>query len=108
MIKTTIDFNRAVSALRKIQQEPLTPDQIKGVVDEALNDTAEQRMIGSTTNSPIGCQHWFNILVGDMAHIGDFMREREITDQQRVEWGKRLSENARILIENYDKIPFKW
>lgn len=106
--KMESDNKRMFDALRKIQSQNMTEIQIKEIVDEALNDTVEARLVGSTTNSPIGCQHWFNTILGHLAHIGDFMQERELTQEQRENWGKQLSDEARILIANYDKIPFHY
>ena len=102
------DNKRMFDALRKIQSQNLTEIRVKAIVDEVLNDTAESRLVGSTTNSPIGCQHWFNTILGNIAHIGDFMQDRELTKDQRENWGKQLSDEARILIANYDKIPFHY
>lgn len=102
------DNKRMFEALQKIQSQNLTQDQIKALVDETLGDTVEARLIGSTTNSPIGCQHWFNTILGHLAHIGDFMQDQELTKEQRENWGKQLSDEARILIANYDKIPFHY
>lgn len=94
-------------ALRKIQQGGLTWAQTRKLVDDALGDTYDERMVGTTTNSPIGCRHWFNTILGNMANIGEFMEHNELTAEQRVKWGKMLNRDAHILIDNYNKIPFE-
>jgi len=103
-----LDTKRMYDALRKIQNQQLSQCEIEQTVNEVLNDTVESRLVGSTTNSPIGCQHWFNTILGNIAHIGDYMQDYELTKEQREEWGKQLSDKARILIANYDKIPFNY
>lgn len=104
----SLDTKRMFEALVAIQTQNLTTEQIKEIASIAVGDTAEARMQNSTTNSPIGCQHWFNTILGHIAHIGDFMQSYKLTDEQRETWGKQLSDESRILIANYDKIPFNY
>ena len=103
-----LNLNRLVEALRKLQVETLTLEQVKVIADTALNDTVEGRLIGSTTNSPIGCQHWFNTLLSKVNHIGEFMQEEELTDEERHKWGLSLCDIAKTLTDNYNKIPFNY
>lgn len=103
-----LDSKRMFEALNKINNQSITGAEARKIAAEAITDTVEARLVGSTTNSPIGCQHWFNTILGHLAHIGDFMQTRELTQEQRETWGKTLSEEARILIENYSKIPFHY
>jgi hypothetical protein len=102
------DAKRNYALLLKIKHENLDLETIKALIDEALTDTYEARLIGSPTNSPIGSVHWFNTLLGNIAHIGDYMQKAELTDTQRTTWGKQLSDKARHLLENYSKIPFHY
>jgi hypothetical protein len=103
-----MDAKRNYALLLKIKNERLDLATIETLVDKALTDTVEARLVGSPTNSPIGSSHWFNTILGNIAHIGDYMQTHELTDEQRATWGKQLSENARHLIGNYTKIPFHY
>jgi hypothetical protein len=103
-----MDAKMNYALLLKIKNERLDLATIKNLVDKALTDTVEARLVGSPTNSPIGSSHWFNTILCNIAHIGDYMQTHELTDEQRATWGKQLSEKARHLIGNYTKIPFHY
>jgi hypothetical protein len=103
-----MDAKRNYALLLKIKNEKLDLATIETLIDEALTDTVEARLVGSPTNSPIGCSHWFNTILGNIANVGDYMKTNELTEKQRLTWGKQLSENARHLIMNYTKIPFNY
>ena len=103
-----MDAKRNYALLLKIKNERLDLATIENLVNEALTDTVEARLVGSPTNSPIGCPHWFNTILGNIADIGDYMQSIELTHEQRINWGKKLSDNARHLMNNYTKIPFHY
>ena len=102
------DAKRNYALLLRIKNERLDLATIENLVDRALTDTVEERLKGSPTNSPIGSIHWFNTLLVYIAYVGEYMKNHELTDEQRLNWGHKLNEKARHLIENYGKIPFHY
>jgi len=98
---------RLVALLMKIQGAR-TIEDAKELADIALNDTYEARMVGNLTNSPIGSSHWFGTLLTKIAHIGEYMQKHEIHEDMRTIWGKQIEDYARHLMQNYDKIPFRY
>lgn len=80
---------------------------------QILADIAEReknlRLEGSTTNSPIGSQHWYNTLLGQIARDAEYMAEYPIVPADHYnERLKGIAVNARILLDNYNKIPFNY
>jgi hypothetical protein len=57
------------------------------------------------TNSPVGSIHWFNTIVGNIKHIGEFLKPGTYVEARTLRlWGNQLYKNANSLIEGYDKI----
>jgi hypothetical protein len=58
----------------------------------------------SSTNSEIGSQHWYYTLVGDIKHIGEYIRDHEVKGSLYQVWGDDLYNKAKELLEGYEKI----
>ncbi len=56
------------------------------------------------TNSPIGCRHWFNTLMGQTLRIGEFLSKETPDEVTLRAWGKKVQDVSRHFISNYDKI----
>ncbi len=55
----------------------------------------------SSTNSEIGSYHWFHTIVANHKDIGEFLSQRKPTDEILREWGRRLFETSKELINGY-------
>ena len=57
------------------------------------------------TNSTIGRYHWFHTLMSFQRHLGEFLKNNEIPNEEfRKTWGKTLEENTIELLEGYKYI----
>ncbi|WP_179287724.1 hypothetical protein, partial [Enterococcus faecalis] len=57
----------------------------------------------TSTNSPIGSQHWFTTLVSGAIHVGSFLEnQKDIIDLKTLnEWGKSLKESGQELVRGF-------
>lgn len=55
------------------------------------------------TNSPIGSQHWFNTLLGNVLNMGWMIADRS-TDDLLIGYGKHIEGVSRFLMQNYEQI----
>jgi hypothetical protein len=60
-------------------------------------------MESKLTNSEIGSSHWFVTLVAKCKHIGEFMKDRQITDEQRQVWGEEIYNACSELLDGPNK-----
>lgn len=63
-----------------------------------------QRNISQLSNSEIGTKHWYNTLLAKCIHIGEYMKSKELTPEQRENWGNQLMECGRELLDNYEAV----
>lgn len=61
-------------------------------------------MISKLTNSEIGSRHWFNTLLTNIKHIGQYMEQNGVSEDQEKNWGKKLAENSQELMDNFELI----
>lgn len=59
------------------------------------------------SGSPIGSHHWFNTILSNHKHIGEFLRDKTPDDKTLREWGRNLYETSNELIEWYSSINYK-
>jgi len=87
----------------------LSLDDIQEEVEKMIDADIDKRLVGSTTNSAIGSQHWYNTLLGQIARDAEYMLDHDNVSKSLCDtWLKAISTNARILLENYNKIPFNY
>ncbi len=85
----------------------LSLDDIQEEVEKMIDADIDKRLKDSTTNSPIGSQHWYNTLLGQIARDAEYMAEYPIVPaDHHNERLKGIATNARILLDNYHQIPF--
>ena len=58
----------------------------------------------SSTNSEIGSYHWFHTILSNHKDIGEFLRDKTPSEKVLREWGKKLYETSKELIEGYKNI----
>lgn len=63
------------------------------------------KQISKLTNSEIGSVHWFNTIMGNILHTGEYLMNHGIekdglTDYMVKKWGKQLYEEAQEMIDS--------
>lgn len=76
--------------------------QIKNLIEDL-----EGAELSPITNSVAGSRHWYNTMLGNIKHIGEYMEDHELSDEQRKKWGAHVQMLCIELIDNYHKIPFE-
>lgn len=94
-------------AFELMESEGYTLDYIQNSLTNYRDARVEERLKDSTTNSPIGCQHWYNTLLGQIAQDAEYLKDKP-TVGDLAPYAEGIAKNARILLDNYDKIPFNY
>jgi hypothetical protein len=58
----------------------------------------------SSTNSKLGSYHWFHTILANHKDIGEFLSEKTPNEDILREWGKKLYETSKELIDGYESI----
>jgi hypothetical protein len=73
---------------------------------KAMDECVKTKPVAST-NSEIGSYHWFHTLLAYHKDMGEFLSEKTPDDNLLREWGKKLFETSKELINGFNYINHK-